>query len=80
MMRTSDMFSCSAWGNATRRGARAARTQASAGGLPFSQVPKIEKALERPSCRELLDAIRSQPELELNPSPAEILRQERESR
>ena len=27
-----------------------------------------------------LDAIRSQPELELNPSPAEILRQERESR
>lgn len=40
---------------------------------------EMEKALERPSRRELLGARRSQPELELNPSLAEILRQKRAS-
>lgn len=41
---------------------------------------EMEKALARPSRRELLEAIRSQPELDLSPSPAEILRCERETR
>ena len=41
---------------------------------------EMEKALARPSRRELLEAIRSQPELDLNPSPAEILRSERDMR
>lgn len=40
----------------------------------------IEKALERPSRQELLEAIRSQPETSLEPSPAQVLREERGSR
>ncbi len=38
---------------------------------------QIERALERPTRRELLDAIRSQPTMELDPSAAEIIREER---
>ena len=41
---------------------------------------EIEKALERPSRRELLEAIRLQPEIALEPSPADVLREERDSR
>ena len=41
---------------------------------------EIERALERPSRRDLLEAIRAQPEIELDPPPAEILREEREQR
>ena len=41
---------------------------------------KIEKALKRPSRRELIEAIRSQPEVALDPSPADVLREERDSR
>ena len=40
----------------------------------------IERALERPSRRELLEAIRAQPEIVLDRSPADVLREERESR
>ena len=40
----------------------------------------IERALARPSRRELLEAIRAQPEIRLDPPPAEILREERDSR
>lgn len=40
----------------------------------------IERALARPSRQELLDAIRSQPAIRLDPPPAEILREERDSR
>lgn len=39
---------------------------------------EIARALERPSRQELLEAIRSQPEAELDPSPAELLREERD--
>lgn len=61
---------------------RRLKARAAIEGLSMSRyiLREMEKALERPSRRELLEAIRSQPELELNPSPAEILRQERESR
>ena len=38
---------------------------------------EIERALARPSRRELLDAIGSQPEFVLDRSPADILREER---
>jgi plasmid stability protein len=37
----------------------------------------IEKALARPSRQELLQAIRKQPEVVLDRSPAEVLREER---
>ena len=60
---------------------RRLKARAAIEGLSMSRyiLREMEKALERPSRRDLLEAIRSQPALELNPSPAEILRQERES-
>ena len=39
---------------------------------------QIERALERPTQRELLDAIRSQPTMELDRPVADILREERD--
>lgn len=61
---------------------RRLKARAAMEGLSMSRyiMREVEKALERPSRQELLDAIRSQPEVVLNPSPAEILREERESR
>ena len=61
---------------------RRLKARAAIEGMSMSRyiLREMEKALERPSRRELLEAICSQPELELNPSPAEVLRQERESR
>ena len=41
---------------------------------------QIERALERPTRRELLDAIRSQPTVELDRPVADILREERDRR
>lgn len=41
---------------------------------------QIERALERPTRRELLDAIRSQPKVELDRPVADILREERDRR
>ena len=60
---------------------RRLKARAAIEGLSMSRyiLREMEKALERPSRRDLLEAIRSQPALELNPSPAETLRQERES-
>lgn len=51
-------------------------------GVSMSQwvLREIEKSLERPSRKEVLEAIRNQPEVTVDPSPAEILREERESR
>ena len=40
----------------------------------------IEKSLERPSRRALLQAIREQPEIAVDQSPADVLREERELR
>ena len=61
---------------------RRLKVRAATEGLSMSRyiLREMEKALERPSRRELLEAIRSQPEVVLDPSPAEILREERESR
>ena len=41
---------------------------------------EIENSLARPSRRELLQAIREQPEMVLDPAPADVLREERELR
>ena len=41
---------------------------------------EIEKSLARPSRRELLQAIREQPEMMLDPAPADVLREERARR
>ncbi|MCY4515228.1 MAG: hypothetical protein OXC69_08885 [Candidatus Tectomicrobia bacterium] len=41
---------------------------------------ELEKALARPSRRELLQAIRNQAAVELDPPPAEVVRAERFSR
>jgi len=41
---------------------------------------EIERALARPNRRELLDAIRKQPEVVLDPPAADVLREERELR
>ncbi|MDE0058409.1 MAG: hypothetical protein OXI22_01855 [Defluviicoccus sp.] len=41
---------------------------------------EVERALERPSRREWIEALRSQPEVELDKSPADILREERNRR
>ena len=61
---------------------RRLKSRAAIEGLSMSRyiLREMEKALARPSRRELLEAIRSQPELDLRPSPAEILRGERETR
>lgn len=41
---------------------------------------EIERALSRPSRRELIETIRGQPEVELDLSPAQVLREERNAR
>ena len=41
---------------------------------------EIERALQRPSRNEVLDAIQAQSGMTLDPPPAEIIRQERELR
>ena len=61
---------------------RRLKARAALEGISMSRyvLREIEKALERPSRRELLEAIRLQPEVELEPSPADVLREERDSR
>ena len=61
---------------------RRLRVRAATEGVSMSHyvLREIERALERPSRRELLAAIRSQPQLELDPSPADLLREERDRR
>ncbi len=61
---------------------RRLKARAAMEGISMSRyvLREIERSLERPTRRELLDAIASQPERTLNPSPAEILREERDRR
>ncbi len=58
---------------------RQLKARAALEGVSMSRfiLREIERALERPSRRELLDAIGSQPEFVLDRSPADILREER---
>ena len=48
--------------------------------MSFYVLRAIERALARPSRQELLQAIRDQPNVVLDRSPADILRQRRERR
>lgn len=61
---------------------RRLKARAAMEGVSMSRyvLREIERSLERPTRRELLEAIASQPERELNPSPAEVLREERDRR
>ena len=61
---------------------RRLKARAAIEGVSMSRyiLQAIERALARPSRQELLDAIRSQPEIHLDPPPADILREERDSR
>lgn len=61
---------------------RRLKARAAAEGVSMSQyvMAAIERALERPSRRELLAAIQQQPEVTLDPSPADVLRAERDLR
>ena len=61
---------------------RKLKARAAMEGVSMSRyvLRQIERSLERPTRRELLEAIASQPEKVLNPSPAEILREERDRR
>ena len=61
---------------------RRLKARAAMEGVSMSRyvLREIERSLERPTRQELLEAIASQPERVLNPSPAEILREERNRR
>ncbi len=61
---------------------RRLKARAAMEGVSMSRyvLREIERSLERPTRQELLEAIASQPEKVLNPSPAEILREERDRR
>ena len=61
---------------------RKLKARAAMEGVSMSRyiLREIERSLERPTRRELLEAIASQPDRVLNPSPAEILREERDRR
>jgi len=56
------------------------KARAAKEGISMSRyvLRQIERALERPTRRELLDAIRSQPTMELDRPVADILREERD--
>ncbi|MYE22373.1 MAG: hypothetical protein F4Y01_00190 [Gammaproteobacteria bacterium] len=41
---------------------------------------QVERALERPTRRELLEAIRTQSAVRLDPAPAQVVRDERDAR
>ena len=61
---------------------RRLKARAAMEGVSMSQyvLAAVERALERPSRRELLAAIRRQPGVTLDPSPADLLRAERAAR
>lgn len=61
---------------------RRLKARAAMEGVSMSQyvLAAVERALERPSRRELLAAIRREPAATLDPAPADLLRAEREAR
>ena len=61
---------------------RRLKARAAQEGVSMSRfvLREIERALERPTRREWIEALRSQPEVELEISPADILREERNRR
>ena len=61
---------------------RRLKARAAMEGVSMSRyvLREIERALERPTRRELLEAIRSQPEVVLDRPVADVLREERDRR
>jgi plasmid stability protein len=61
---------------------RRAKVRAAMCGMTMSEyiLRELVKALERPTREELLARIANYPELELSKTPAELIREERESR
>ena len=61
---------------------RRLKARAAMEGVSMSQylMWQIERSLARPSRRETLDAIRREPPLILDPTPADVLREERDAR
>ena len=61
---------------------RRLKARAAMEGVSMSRyvLREVERALARPSRQELLQAIREQPEVALDRSPADVLREERERR
>ena len=61
---------------------RRLKARAAMEGVSMSRyvLREIERSLERPTRRELLEDIALQPDRLLDPSPAEILREERDRR
>lgn len=60
---------------------RQLKARAALEGTSMSQyvLREIRKSLERPSVEEILAQIASQPEQKLNPSPTEMIREDRSS-
>ncbi len=61
---------------------RRLKARAALEGVSMSRfvLREIERALERPTRQEWIEALRSQPEVSLDMSPADILRDERNRR
>ena len=61
---------------------RRLKARAALEGISMSQfvLKEIERALDRPSRRDLLAAIGEQPEIAMDRSPADLLREERNHR
>lgn len=56
---------------------RRLKARAAMEGVSMYVLREIERALARPSRQEVLQAIREQPEVTLDRSPADVLREER---
>lgn len=61
---------------------RRAKARAALEGLTLSAflLRELERALDRPSRRELLDRLGRHPPVEVAPHPAELIREERDAR
>ncbi len=61
---------------------RLLKSRAAMEGVSMSRfvLREIERIVRRPSRREVLDAIRSEPPLTLDETPADVIREGRESR
>lgn len=61
---------------------RQLKSRAALAGMSMSEyiLQELRKSLERPTREELLDRVAALPEIQLHPSPAEVIRAERDRR
>ena len=61
---------------------RRIKARAEAEGRSVSQIvlQEVGRSFEHPGLKEVLDEIAAQPELQLRPSPAEVIREARDAR